>query len=211
MDARLSIKLYGATEIQKLLNINRNKLFFWTQTKRLVVPMKEVRGSGKGNKFSFKNLLDLALIKKLDDSGYELNAIQIIIWPGDYMLSHPELFEKKGSLHGTIKKIRIESLWDFIKKHKDFYKKHGCVLFITREASVVEERGLTLKSYAKKKGREIIIEEKFLDFVREIITKEELLQIIGKGQPILEYEDLYLIDLITMIQKLEYKTEEKWI
>lgn len=200
----LSIKQYGAMDIQRILGISRNKLFFWTRTKNLVKPdIREVRGTGRGNLFSFKNLLDIALIKNLDDAGYELNAIQWFILPGDYLIVDPELYEKQKSLHNTYKHKKVDRIWDFIKEHKDFYYKHGCIFLVSGEKT----EGVYFIN--DKAGEEIVIEEKFARLKRSIIIKEELFKIIGKGTPNLELKDMYLIDLLRMIGDLEDKADDK--
>jgi hypothetical protein len=186
---------YGAKDIEKLLGINRNKLFFWVHTKRLIKPeIEEVRGTGKGNKFSFKNLLDLSIIKILDGYGFGLNAIQVIMMPGDYHIKDPK--------SEAYKIIRIKNLWNFIKEHREFYKKEGCALFVTKERHLV-----TLVH--KEEGKDQVYEEKYIDFNRTIITKSELRIICGEGTPYFQYGDFFIIDLLENVELLENQAEDK--
>ncbi len=72
----LSLRLFEAKDIHRFLGIDKNKLFYWMKTYRLVTPVKEAEGTGTRSQFSFKNLLELAVVKELADLGYNLRTIQ---------------------------------------------------------------------------------------------------------------------------------------
>ena len=73
----LSSRHFEAKDIQKLLGIDKNKLFYWIKTHRLLKPeIEEASGTGTRAKFSIKNLLELATIKELISLGFDLNSIK---------------------------------------------------------------------------------------------------------------------------------------
>ena len=73
-------KSYEARDIHRLLNIDGNRLFYWWKTLRLVTPeIEKGRGRGSRSRFSFNNLLELALIKTLLEFGFELNSVTEIM------------------------------------------------------------------------------------------------------------------------------------
>jgi hypothetical protein len=79
MDERLSFQQFEARDIQRILGINRNKLFYWTQSNRLLTPeVAEAAGTGRRARFSLKNLVELALIQALVDFGTDLRTIRTI-------------------------------------------------------------------------------------------------------------------------------------
>jgi hypothetical protein len=79
MGYRLSNNQFEARDIQRLLGINRNQLFYWTHTHRFLVPeIAEADGTGKRAKFSVKNLVELAFIKALVEFGTDLRSTKNI-------------------------------------------------------------------------------------------------------------------------------------
>lgn len=72
-------QLYEARHIEQFLGIDRNQLYHWVVTKRMVQP--EIVGKGRGgrSKFSVKNLLFLSLIQELVLMGLDLNFIFEIV------------------------------------------------------------------------------------------------------------------------------------
>lgn len=72
----LSSKLFLAADIERILGIDKNKLFYWIKTYRLLKPDIEVaKGTGSRAKYSLRNLLELATIKAFLTMGYDLNTI----------------------------------------------------------------------------------------------------------------------------------------
>jgi len=75
----LNYKQFEANDIKKLLGIDKNKLFYWIKTYRLLKPeIEEASGTGKRSKFSLKNLLELAAIKEMLNLGFDLNSVKKI-------------------------------------------------------------------------------------------------------------------------------------
>jgi DNA-binding transcriptional MerR regulator len=73
----LSHKQFTAKDIYEIFGIDKNKLFHWINTHRLLKPDIE-EGSGRGRRrvFSRNNLLELNIIKKMQEYGIELSAIK---------------------------------------------------------------------------------------------------------------------------------------
>ena len=71
-------KIFESRHVFKYLGINKDQLHHWVKTKRLIKPAIEGIGRGRRNKFSFENLLCLALIKDLVRFGIELRTIEAI-------------------------------------------------------------------------------------------------------------------------------------
>lgn len=79
MAYNLSSKQFEAKEIKRLLRIDKNKLFYWIKTHRLLKPdIEEASGTGTRTKFSLKNLLELAVIKRMIEDGFDLKKIEEI-------------------------------------------------------------------------------------------------------------------------------------
>jgi len=89
-------KWYMAKDIMNLLGVSSGQLFHWGRTWGLIKPDVKARGRAFKDKYSFRNLLDIALIKELNDLGFEPSKIKEIMAPfrkGPWM--------KKG-MKGTI-------------------------------------------------------------------------------------------------------------
>jgi len=110
-------QLFESRHVQEYLDIDKDRLFHWVKTKRLINPAIEGRGRGKKSKFSFENLLDLALTKELTNYGVELNMIKdILSGISNYSL------DRKSRIKKTI--------WQTFKDRRSHYEKKGCVLTI---------------------------------------------------------------------------------
>lgn len=70
--------MFESRQAQKFLKISSDHLHHWVNVKQLVKPAKAGKGRGR-NKFSFENLVELAIVKELAMFGIELNAIKSII------------------------------------------------------------------------------------------------------------------------------------
>jgi len=103
---------FESRHIQDILGIDKNKLFFWTQTKQLLKPEIEEKGRGGRSKFSFVNLLNLALIKELSEFGIELNAIKNILKAKQPVFLADEGIHKKPVI------TRGRTPWEVLKKEK---------------------------------------------------------------------------------------------
>jgi len=72
-------KHFEARHIKKMFGIDRNKLFYWTKTHGLLKPeVEEPEGTGNRAKFSFRNLLEIALIQEMLKYGFDLRTVKII-------------------------------------------------------------------------------------------------------------------------------------
>ncbi len=79
-DDSLINKQYTAKDIKSILGIDRNKLFYWIKTYRLLTPeIEEASGTGKTSKYSLKNLLELATIMELLNSGFDIKTTKEIM------------------------------------------------------------------------------------------------------------------------------------
>jgi len=71
----LNNKQFTAKDIKNILGIDRNKLFYWIKTYRMVKPeIEEASGTGKTSKYSLKNLFELSIIKELLSSGFDIKT-----------------------------------------------------------------------------------------------------------------------------------------
>lgn len=61
--------------IQDILDISKDQLLHWVKTMRLVKPIVTGKGRGGRSKFSFKNLLEIAIVKEMLNFGLDLNSI----------------------------------------------------------------------------------------------------------------------------------------
>jgi DNA-binding transcriptional MerR regulator len=73
----LSQKQFTAKDIYRILGVDKNRLFHWINTHRLLEPDID-EGGGRGNKrrFSRNNLLELEIIRELLHYGIELRMVQ---------------------------------------------------------------------------------------------------------------------------------------
>jgi DNA-binding transcriptional MerR regulator len=75
----LSSEHFLAKDVKQLLGIDKNKLFYWIRTYRLLKPdIQEASGTGTRSKFSLKNLLELMIINQLLILGMELKYLKNI-------------------------------------------------------------------------------------------------------------------------------------
>jgi len=78
-DESLNYKPFEAKDIFRILGFNKNRLWYLVHAYHLLEPEIEASsGTGKSNKFSRNNLLELMLIKELSRCGLGLNAIKSI-------------------------------------------------------------------------------------------------------------------------------------
>jgi hypothetical protein len=121
--------LFESRHVNDYLGIGKDQLHHWVQNKGLISPAVKESGRGGRNKFSFKNLLDLALIKELVNFGIELNVIKEIAGSGVLDLNYA------GSYLGSKTTVDI---WRTFKSSREKYEKNGCVLIIDQEG---EDKG----------------------------------------------------------------------
>ncbi len=75
----LSQKQLTAKDVYRILGVDKNRLFHWINTHRLLEPDID-EGGGRGNRrrFSRNNLLELAIIRELHQYGIDLRIVQQI-------------------------------------------------------------------------------------------------------------------------------------
>lgn len=92
---------YSIVQATKLLGMSRDDISYLVTKRRLVKALVQGRGKGKRTRLSFRNLLDLALIKMLRRGGLDLNVIE------DIRLSKEMARWENGE-----KKTVNQNLWD---------------------------------------------------------------------------------------------------
>ena len=208
MANKLSYNLFTAKHIKKYLGIDKNKLFYWIQTKELLKPTVVGIGRGKNNYFTLENLATLSLIKILDDYGTELWLIKEILEA--VVSSNPQIISKVELSPEKIigdKKIQCDTLffydqegemipaddlypllpiniWQAYKKEKELFDEHGFILLVRRSKN--------------KRKREIIISARTRKI--DLFPEEE------EEETKLTMPIIFVIDLLAIIKDLEEKT-----
>jgi len=79
MAHNLSQKQFTAKDVYRILGVDKNRLFHWINTHRLLEPDID-EGGGRGNRrrFSRNNLLELAIIRELHHYGIDLRMIGLL-------------------------------------------------------------------------------------------------------------------------------------
>ncbi len=186
MNNDLNGKWYTAKDIKNILGISSGQLFHWGQTWGLIKP--EVKGGGRAykNKYSFMNLLDIALIKELNEMGFEPSKIKDILKPYD----HPDFpKEQRDRIWNSLKAEREdkEEYFEETGKRKKFpgYDKAGCLILIGKE-----KEGYAMYFIGRN--------EQVLDILQQTVEKE-------KDAP----KSFIIIDLLKIVREVEEKTGEK--
>lgn len=200
-------QLYESRHIKKYLGINKNQLYHWIQTKRLVKPAVLGTGRGGRSKFTFEDLLNLSLVKELYEFGLDLNLIKKILekrkeaeFPDDDFNLRLENYSAVG--FGPFEReIRPEfkfknSIWNYYKKHKNQLKKDGYTLEINKA-----KKGLNIRAMSGE-SQTYIIKNTFIPSEREKVEKEDR----SFWEAYKSYSPMVIIDLLEIIMELERKT-----
>jgi DNA-binding transcriptional MerR regulator len=181
-----SQKHFRAKDIERLLNINKDQLYHWVKLKRLIKPeIEEGFGRGGRNKFSFKNLLDLSLIKDLYELRFDFYQITQIMKTTaplfDPITGGPEVDWDQ------MKKVETD-IWESFSSNRPEFEEEGYVLIIAR---------------GKNEDRIFVTnEKKFYKMLYEKSPKRtDQIEAINKP--------LIIIDLLEKIRVLEQKTGHK--
>ncbi len=75
---------YSAKLTAEVVGISYRQLDYWARTDLLVPSLAQAAGSGSRRRYSYSNLLELKVIKRLLDSGIKLEKVRSIF---DYMRS----------------------------------------------------------------------------------------------------------------------------
>jgi len=151
---------YESRHVKEFLGINKNRLFHWIQTKKLMRPIVLGEGRGGRTKFSIDDLLTLSLIEEINNFGIELNTLKKIMaclehveFP-NYLLN--EAMKNDPFIQKHLKKPQFKgSIWDYYRSDRDYFRRLGYSLEILR--------GIRRK--------EIIKELKGIPFILEKETK----------------------------------------
>ncbi|MFC2166883.1 hypothetical protein ACFLQZ_02850 [Acidobacteriota bacterium] len=126
-------KHFEARHIETLLDIDKNRLYHWVKLRGLITPDIE-EGSGRAgrSKFSFKNLLEISLIKDLYKLRFELPEIYSIMKSVQKMapLYDPEtgaheLDSREENIIGT-------DIWESFSSNRPDFEKDGYILVISK-------------------------------------------------------------------------------
>lgn len=140
---------YESRHVKEFLGIDKNQLFHWTQTKKLMRPILLGEGRGGRTKFSLDDLLTLSLINKINDFGIELNTLKIIM---------ACLENAKFLTYDSQENIQTDrfkgSIWDYFRIDRDIFRKHGYFLEISRGPTRGSINALTrLKFISEEKAK----------------------------------------------------------
>jgi DNA-binding transcriptional MerR regulator len=80
------------------------------QIKNLIIPVVRSDGRGGRNKFSFENLLEIDIVKELEQSGIELSTI--------------------GRIMKALRNFEGEPIWTYIRNNREYYEQAGGYLAI---------------------------------------------------------------------------------
>lgn len=133
MNNDLSRKWYMAKDIKNILGISSGQLFHWGQTWGLIKPKIKAKGRAFKDKYLFINLLDIALIKELNEMGFEPSKIKYILKP----FEHPDAPKKwRGSIWNFFKDGREDREEYFEETGKTEtihgYDKAGCLILMSK-------------------------------------------------------------------------------
>jgi DNA-binding transcriptional MerR regulator len=179
---------YTAKDITELLGISSDKLFHWKQTWRLVKPEIEVKGRAFKNKYSFKNLLDIAFIKELNKFGFEPSQISDIM----------KIFDGPD-----VPKEWRGSIWNYFK-----YRKEDVPVRDEKDEDLIydypgfEKAGFLILIYQQK--------EKYVTYcgdIRQVFDYLENLELNRKDKD--ASKGFLIINLLGIIRELEESTGEK--
>lgn len=176
-------QMFEARHVEKYLGINKRQLAHWIITRRLIKPAIEGQGRGGRNKFSFENMLDLALIKELLVFGIDLNII------GKILSGKSKKTERVRSKLSAL--LERTNIWGQFKKNRSHYENKGCLLYI---------------EWLRKGGLFIITlldAERTLHWLQEGVLNWE-------GMPRPTRDSVLLINIYALVRQLEQKTGMKF-
>ena len=76
---------YSGTQTAKIVGITYRQLDYWARTDLIRPSMMEARGSGSRRQYSYRDLLELRVIKTLLDAGIRLEAVRDVF---SYLRQH---------------------------------------------------------------------------------------------------------------------------
>ena len=126
---------YESRHVKEFLGLDKNQLFHWTQTKKLMRPIYLGEGRGGRSKFSLDDLLTLALIMEINSFGVELNTIKKIMMSFE-RVEFPSIGYKDDG-HGNRDEVKSNkfalgaSIWDYYRTDREFFSRFGYSLEIS--------------------------------------------------------------------------------
>jgi DNA-binding transcriptional MerR regulator len=76
---------YSGTQAAKVVGITYRQLDYWARTDLIRPSLSDASGSGSRRKYSYKDLLELKVIKTLLDAGIKLESVRDVF---EYMREH---------------------------------------------------------------------------------------------------------------------------
>ena len=76
---------YSGTQAAKVVGISYRQLDYWARTDLIRPSLSDASGSGSRRKYSYKDLLELRVIKSLLDAGIKLESVRDVF---EYMREH---------------------------------------------------------------------------------------------------------------------------
>ena len=198
-------QLFESRHIKQYLGINKNQLYHWIQTKRLIKPAIIGTGRGGRSKFTFENLLNLSLIRELYEFGLDLNLIKKIMdrvkkpeFPDDDFAARMETWGAIG-VGPFEREIRSEfkgSIWDYYKENRDQLRKEGYTLEIYKT-----EKGFKIRAMSGE-SQVYVIKINLVYYEREKFKKEDR----SFWERYKSLKTIIIINLLEIIIELESKT-----
>ena len=107
-------QVFDTKEMITALNVPKEQFSHWIHYARMTEPLYKGVGRGGRNQYSYKNLLDLALVKKFASLGIETHVVK--------------LFLIKLETHFESTEGEKTSIWDHINSKRRYYEKRGLYL-----------------------------------------------------------------------------------
>lgn len=167
---------YESRHVKEFLGINKNQLFHWIKTKKLMRPVMTGEGRGRRTRFSLDDLLTLSLIQAVHGFGIELNIVRKImatIKDTEHVFHRCNVqMENPPEIKAVVKYESFGgSLWDYYRAHREILKEYGYSL----EIRPGFKPDFKLPPLRKTKSRA-------LENMEEPITSKEILQAIAQMQ-----------------------------
>ena len=130
--------LFTSKDVINLLGIGKNQLSYLIKT-RIITPHEKVRGRGKVHKFSLENLVQLAVIKELVNSGIELSFIEQLIESTNIF----DLLRQRRSfiiIHKSASRVGVYTVHEFYNLEREQSPKTYLVINVLKIIKEIEEK-----------------------------------------------------------------------
>ncbi len=85
MDSRRATLGFSGTQTAKIVGITYRQLDYWASTDLIKPSLEEAKGSGSRRRYSYRDLLELRMIKTLLDAGIRLESVRDVF---SYLRQH---------------------------------------------------------------------------------------------------------------------------